>query len=86
MHIAACSGIPVAAVFGPTDEKRNGPVGCGHLIIRKKMPGFPLWTARNAGVRTGLGKIDPQASLKALTVEDAWNLTEPWLCKLKLKK
>ena len=25
MHMAACMGVPTAAVFGPTDERRNGP-------------------------------------------------------------
>ena len=86
MHIAACSGVPVAAIFGPTDEKRNGPVGAGHLIIRKIMPGFPLWTARNAGVRKICRKIDPQESLRVLTVEDAWSMVEPWLRNLKIER
>ncbi len=79
MHIAACMEIPVAAVFGPTDEKRNGPVGKNNLIIRKEMPHFPLWNARNVGVRSVPKGIDPQASLKALTVDDAWVVVEPWL-------
>jgi heptosyltransferase-2 len=79
MHCAAVMGIPVAAVFGPTDERRNGPVGNGHLILRKQMNGFPLWTARNVGVRYVPEGCDPSASIKALSVEDAWSMVEPWL-------
>lgn len=79
MHCAAVMGVPVAAVFGPTDERRNGPVGSGHLILRKQMNGFPLWTARNVGVRYIPQGCDPSESIKALSVDDAWNMVEPWL-------
>lgn len=79
MHIAACSGIRVAAVFGPTDERRNGPFGKDHLILRKKMPHFPLWTAANVGVRHVPKGIDPKESLNALTVDDAWEMVRPWI-------
>lgn len=79
MHIAACCGVKVAAVFGPTDEKRNGPFGKGHLIIRKNMPHFPLWTAGNVGVRHIPEGIDPKESLKELSVDDAWAMVQPWL-------
>lgn len=79
MHCAAVAGIPVAALFGPTDEHRNGPPGKGHLIVRKKMDGYPLWTARNVGVRYIPKGCDPSSSLKALTVDDAWQMVKPWL-------
>ena len=44
MHIAAAAGTRSAAVFGPTDERRNGPYGYWekmeglprHLILRRK--------------------------------------------------
>ncbi len=79
MHLASCAGVPTAAVFGPTDEKRNGPLGPKALTVRKQMPGFPLWTARNVGNRTAMPGVDPGASLKALSVDDAWEQVEPWL-------
>jgi heptosyltransferase-2 len=79
MHMAACMGVPTVAIFGPTDERRNGPVGGGHLVIRKMMDGFPLWTAATVGVRAVKGGVDPQASLKALTVNEAWEKVVPWL-------
>jgi len=85
MHMAACLGVPVAAVFGPTDERRNGPAGAGNLVIRKPMDGFPLWTAANVGVRSVKGGVDAQASLKALSVDDAWQKVMPWLAGIKGK-
>jgi heptosyltransferase II len=85
MHMAACMGVPTAAIFGPTDEKRNGPVGDGHLIVRKPMDGFPLWTAATVGVRAVKSGVDLQASLRALSVDDAWEKVLPWLASLKKK-
>jgi heptosyltransferase II len=79
MHIAASEGVPTVALFGPTDEKRNGPVGDKTLVIRKPMKGFPLWTAGNVGKRTMKRGIDPHASLEALTSDDAWEQLVPWL-------
>ncbi len=34
MHLAAAVGVPVIALFGPTDPARTGPYGTGHTIIR----------------------------------------------------
>jgi ADP-heptose:LPS heptosyltransferase len=79
MHLASCAGTPTIAIFGPTDEKRNGPAGAHGLVVRKAMSGFPLWTARNVGNRSVSPSIDPGASLKALSVEEAWKQIESWL-------
>jgi heptosyltransferase-2 len=35
MHLAAALGVPVVALFGPTDASATGPLGDGHVIIRK---------------------------------------------------
>jgi lipopolysaccharide heptosyltransferase I len=35
MHLAAALGIPVVALFGPTDPRRVGPYGIGHVVLRK---------------------------------------------------
>lgn len=37
-HLAAATGIPVAAIFGPTDERRWGPMGRNVRIIRHQTP------------------------------------------------
>ena len=43
MHIAAALGIPVYAIFGPTDPRRTGPYGKGHTIIRAEEPCAPCF-------------------------------------------
>ena len=43
MHIAAALGIPVYAIFGPTDPLRTGPYGKGHTIIRAAIPCAPCF-------------------------------------------
>ncbi|MFY9270199.1 MAG: glycosyltransferase family 9 protein [Candidatus Manganitrophaceae bacterium] len=35
MHLAAAVGTPIVALFGPTDPKKVGPYGPGHIVIRK---------------------------------------------------
>jgi heptosyltransferase-2 len=79
MHIASCGKVPTIAVFGPTDEKRNGPAGEKALVVRKHVPGFPVWTAENVGNRRLARGVDPAASLKALSAKDAWEQIKPWL-------
>lgn len=34
MHLAAALGIPVLALFGPTDPVRTGPLGSAHRVLR----------------------------------------------------
>lgn len=34
MHLAAALGVPVVAVFGPTDPARNGPYGTRNVVLR----------------------------------------------------
>jgi heptosyltransferase-1 len=33
MHIAAAQGVPVVALFGPTDPALNAPMGEGHVVL-----------------------------------------------------
>jgi heptosyltransferase-2 len=37
MHMAAAVGVPVVALFGPTDERLWGPWGEGHTVITKRL-------------------------------------------------
>ncbi|MEW6416713.1 MAG: lipopolysaccharide heptosyltransferase II [Nitrospirota bacterium] len=43
MHIAAALGIPVFAIFGPTDPLRTGPYREGHTIIREDVSCAPCF-------------------------------------------
>src|SRR5581483_10334497 len=36
VHLAAMLGIPVVAIFGPTNPARNGPIGAATIVLRKK--------------------------------------------------
>ncbi len=43
MHIAAALGVPVFALFGPTNPVRTGPYGNRHTIIWKSIPCAPCY-------------------------------------------
>ncbi len=82
MHLAGCMRVPVVAIFGPTDETRNGPWGERNCIIRKNMEGFPVWTAANVGCRKLPMGIDANASLTSLTVDEAWETMKDFLHRI----
>ncbi len=41
MHMAAAVGVPVVALFGPTDERKWGPWGDGHSVITRRLSCYP---------------------------------------------
>lgn len=41
MHVAAAVGVPVVAIFGPTDPESTSPYGEGHTIVRKEVECSP---------------------------------------------
>ncbi|MBI2901446.1 MAG: lipopolysaccharide heptosyltransferase II [Planctomycetes bacterium] len=41
MHVADALGVPVVAIFGPTDPVTTPPFGRGHAIIRKELECSP---------------------------------------------
>lgn len=45
MHIAASLGVPVVALFGPTDEQRSGPWGLGEraVVVKRAMDCQPCY-------------------------------------------
>lgn len=52
MHIASALGVPVVAVFGPTDPGRNGPFGPGDEVVWKNPPCGPCYKQRCPGYGT----------------------------------
>jgi len=46
MHIAAAAGTPVVALFGAADERRTGPYGPGHRVVRTHPPCAPCGRQR----------------------------------------
>jgi heptosyltransferase-1 len=55
MHLAAALGIPVVAIFGPTNPARNGPFGTCSIVLRS--PLSPTSHARRAQPDPGLLEI-----------------------------
>jgi heptosyltransferase-2 len=41
MHLAAALGVPVVAIFGPTDWRETAPYGRGHVVLRGTLPCAP---------------------------------------------
>ena len=41
MHVAAALGVPLVAVFGPTDWRETAPVGGRHRVVREPVPCSP---------------------------------------------
>jgi len=59
MHLAASLGIPVVAIFGPTDPARNGPYGARSVVLRSP-----------DSMTSHKRRVEPEAGLLAISVED----------------
>ena len=55
LHLAAALGIPVVAIFGPTDPARNGPYATRSIVLRN--PASPTTHARTARPDDGMLEI-----------------------------
>ena len=66
MHLAAAVGIPVIALFGPTDPARTGPYGVGHTIIRTELPCSPCF----------LKKCSTKQCMKDISTEQVFAVVE----------
>ncbi len=51
MHIAAACGVPVVALFGPTNPAKTGPYGRGHSIIRGDCACAPCYKKQCKDIR-----------------------------------
>lgn len=60
VHLASVLGIPVAAIFGPTDPARNGPYGGRYIVLRNP-----------DSKRDHTRHREPEAGLLTITVEQA---------------
>jgi len=64
-HLAAALGIPVVALFGPTDPERNGPRGPGAKVVLRdaaSVTSYKRTTAEDAG----LARISVDAVVEAV--------------------
>jgi len=60
MHIAVAAGIPVVALFGPTAPWRTGPIGKGHVVVRKGLACSPCFRK----------KCDDPRCMREITVDE----------------
>ena len=60
MHLAAAVGTPVVALFGPTDPKKIGPYGKGHVVLQH--------AEQCTACRTGTK--GPHSCLEAISIEE----------------
>ncbi len=65
MHLAAATGTPVIALFGPTDPARTGPYGTGHVIIRADLSCSPC-LLKKCPTRKCMTDIQPEQVLAAV--------------------
>ncbi len=63
MHLAAALGIPVVAIFGPTNPARNGPFGTRSIVLRSSSS--ITSHARRTKPEEGLLEIQPDAVVSA---------------------
>ena len=41
MHVATAVGVPVVAIFGPTDQRTTAPYGNNHIVVQEKVDCSP---------------------------------------------
>jgi len=65
MHIAAGLGVPVFAIFGPTNPLRTGPYGKGHTIFQSGLDCVPCYSKKCGNLRC-MDAISPEEVLSAI--------------------
>ena len=58
LHLASALGIPLVAIFGPTDPARNGPYGGTYAVLRSP-----------ESIRDHTRYREPEAGLLNITIE-----------------
>jgi heptosyltransferase-1 len=64
-HLAAALGIPLVALFGPTNPERNGPRGPGTMVVLRDAASVTSYK-RVGGEDPGLAKISVAAVVEAV--------------------
>jgi heptosyltransferase-2 len=75
MHMAAACGLPVVALFGPTDVRKWGPWGEGHTIVSKQMACHPCKPH----------KCSNNECMKQISVEDAIQALDAKIREIRAK-
>ena len=64
VHLAAALGVPVVALFGPTDPARNGPWGAGKMRVLRDASSVTSYR-RSAETESGLARISVEVVVEA---------------------
>jgi heptosyltransferase-1 len=65
MHLAAAYGVPVFAIFGPTDENLTGPYGQLHNVLRAKISCAPCFR-RSCKHITCMREVSPEMVMERI--------------------
>jgi len=65
LHVAASQGVPIVALFGPTDPRRHLPPARKYAVIKKDLPCSPCYKSR-CKTRKCMVLIRPQEVLEAI--------------------
>jgi heptosyltransferase-1 len=65
VHLAAALGVPVVALFGPTDPLRNGPWGAGKKIVVRDEASVTSYKRRDE-LDSGLAKLSVERVMEAV--------------------
>jgi heptosyltransferase-1 len=65
VHLAAALGVPVVALFGPTDPTRNGPWGPGPVRVLRDASSVTSYK-RSAETEAGLARVGVDGVLEAM--------------------
>lgn len=66
MHLAACLGRPVVALFGTTDPGRTGPLGKGHILLKGSDVSSERIASNSEEATRALRSIGPEKVLDAV--------------------
>ena len=64
-HLAAALGIPLVALFGPTDPERNGPRGPGAKVVLRDAASVTSYK-RSSVEDSGLARISVEGVVEAI--------------------
>ena len=68
MHLAGTLGVPVVALFGPTDSRRLYPWAAPHTIVRKELPCMPCFYYSSRPLRCAA--LTDYACMREITVDE----------------
>jgi len=68
MHLAGAAGVPVVALFGPTDARRLHPWRVPHVVVRDELPCMPCFEYSSRPLRCVAGT--DYACMRGIAVDD----------------